>query len=161
VEASVERFPSKRDGWLVAALWAGIAIAIGAPLAIWRTDPRASALALSLGALGAAFALWVLYGTRYWIEDGALRIRSGPFAWRIPLGEITGVEPSRNPLSSPACSLDRLLVRTRRGRWPAGGVLVSPDDKASFLRAMAASCPQLRLAGDRLVAEGPVVASAV
>ncbi|HEX7232134.1 MAG TPA: PH domain-containing protein, partial [Candidatus Binatia bacterium] len=48
--------------------------------------------------------------TRYTITPDMLLVRSGPFAWAIPLREITRIEPTYNPASSPAFSLDRLSI---------------------------------------------------
>jgi hypothetical protein len=55
----------------------------------------------------AAFVLWVLYGTNYTLRDRDLFVRSGPFYWTVRLDSITEIFPTHNPLSSPACSLDR------------------------------------------------------
>jgi len=80
--------------------------------------------------LGAGLPLWVLLGTRYELTPGRLRIRCGPFRWTTPLNEIRAVEPTRNPLSSPALSLvDRLRIDYGRG----SSVMISPRDKARFL----------------------------
>jgi hypothetical protein len=67
--------------------------------------------------------------------------------WRIRYAEISRVEPSASPLSSPACSLDRLLIEYGQRR-----ILVSPLDRAVFVRSLGALCPQLHLDGDRLLA---------
>ena len=40
-------------------------------------------------------------------------IRSAFLRWRIPIGDIESITPTRNPLSSPALSLDRLEIRHR------------------------------------------------
>ena len=93
------------------------------------------------------FMLHVLYTTGYTFDGKELRIRSGPFSFRVPLAEIESVTPSRNPLSSPACSLDRLHVRYRSSKR---GVLVSPADKPGFLHELVSRCPNLRLVGDRV-----------
>jgi hypothetical protein len=92
--------------------------------------------------------LWVLYGTKYTVTSDRLEARSGPFRFQVPLLEIDSVEPSRNPLSSPACSLDRLDIRYGRGRRH---ILVSPRDKVAFLRALLGACPHLELQGDRII----------
>jgi hypothetical protein len=142
-------FVSKRDTWLVSVIWASVAVGGAALLpAVWAARCEPVALVASLvGCIGLALGPWVLYGTRYTFERDRLRIRCGPFRWRVPCPEITRVEPSTNPLSSPACSLDRLLIQ-----YGAGQILVSPLDRAGFLRQLAALCPQLRLDGERLVA---------
>lgn len=90
-------------------------------------------------ALTAAVAVLVLFllfsvfrGTYYVVEHDVLRIVSGPFRWRIPLADITNVEATRNPLSSPALSMDRLKVSYGKRKF----VLVSPEDKEGFIRAL-------------------------
>jgi hypothetical protein len=42
------------------------------------------------------------------------------------------VVPTRNPLSSPALSLDRLRIEYGQGR----AIMISPADKGPFLRAL-------------------------
>jgi hypothetical protein len=58
------------------------------------------------------------------------------------------VKPSRNPLSSPACSLDRLLILWDEDRRR---ILVSPESKQPFLQALASRCSQLQHTGEALV----------
>ena len=141
-------YVSKRDTWLVVVIWAASAIGFGAvAAALWAAcaDPRAlltALVTLPLLALGP----WVLYGTGYATEATELAIRGGPFRWRVAYAEIRLVEPSSNPLSSPACSLDRLLIEYGKRR-----ILVSPLDREGFVSALAARCPQLRREGERLV----------
>jgi hypothetical protein len=65
----------------------------------------------------------------------------------VPIAEIESVKPSRNPLSSPACSLDRLHVRYHSSKR---GVLVSPADKPGFLHELVSRGPHPRLGGDRI-----------
>lgn len=152
---SASSFPSKRDGWLVAVVWIACGVVVasaGLQLvgdeAVWA---RAALAAVLLGV--AAFMLWVLNGTGYRIEERSLHVRGGPFRWRIPLDAIVSVTPTRNPLSSPALSLDRLRVthRTRRGER---GLMISPADKAGFLAALTDRCPHLVRTADGLTARG-------
>lgn len=143
-------FESKRDAWLVALIWGAVLVCGYSALAqFWSGAPlgiRAPAL-IGLGA-SAAFMLWVLYGTRYRLSDTELLILCGPFRYRVLLKEIRSVEPSRNPLSSPACSLDRLAIR-----WGAGGkrILISPEDKSAFMRILKERSAQLDWEGKRLL----------
>ena len=54
----------------------------------------------------------------------------------LPLNEIEEITPTHNPLSSPALSLDRLWISYRRaGKKRA--VMISPEDKEGFLKAVA------------------------
>jgi hypothetical protein len=100
----------------------------------------------------AAFILWTLYGTRYTLTESTLIVQSGPFRWLIDLEAITEVFPTRNPLSSPACSLDRLHIRYGKSRL---GMMISPQDKAGFLQDLVARSPGLKLNGDRVLRDKP------
>lgn len=79
--------------------------------------------------LGAGFPLWLLVSTRYTLTDDVLKIRCGPFGWQIALQDIRNVTPTRNPLSSPALSLDRLQIDYGRGKT----IMISPKDSGEFL----------------------------
>ena len=146
-------FDSKRDTWLALVIWIGAVLAVTAGISQFSSAAsfplRLLVLAFFLSTAG--LMLWILYGTAYSITPDRLHARSGPFRFQIPLAEIDSVEPSRNPLSSPACSLDRLDIRFRQSRR---GILVSPLDKAGFLQALVDACPHLTLRGDRLVRRG-------
>lgn len=77
--------------------------------------------------------LFTIFKSTYYVIAGdTLRIVSGPFKWNIPVADIVGVTPSRNPLSSPALSMDRLKISYGKRKF----VLVSPEDKAGFIRAV-------------------------
>jgi hypothetical protein len=146
-------FPSKRDAWIVAVIWvafaallAGARVMLGSPGPLVARIPLAGFMLLAAG-----FSLWVTYGTRYTVTAAEITVQAGPLRWRIPLAAITSIEPSGNPLSSPAVSLDRLRVVHRDADGRERAILLSPADKAGFLAAVAARCPSLALAGDRLV----------
>lgn len=143
-------FKSKRDTWIVALIWAGALISVFGALTQFTSAASLLTRAAMLVFLGsaAAFMLWVLYGTDYTLTNENLLIRCGPFRYRVALPTIDSVSPSRSPLSSPACSLDRLLIKWNDGRKR---ILVSPSGKTDFLRALDSLCPQLRLDGDSLV----------
>jgi len=145
-------FESKRDAWIVVLIWAGALLSVYGAFAQFTSVapllPRVGMLILLASA--AAFMLWVLYGTDYTLAEGTLLIRCGPFRYRVSLEEIDSVRPSRNPLSSPACSLDRLLIKWKAGRKR---ILISPTPKTEFLRELDRRCPQLRPEGAGLVRE--------
>ncbi|TGD79608.1 PH domain-containing protein [Hymenobacter wooponensis] len=88
----------------------------------------------------AAFLVYLLVPTRYTLTSQELVIISGPIHKRVPLTSITSIRPTRNPISSPALSLDRLEVRY--GKFDL--VLISPADKAGFLAALHQLIPALR-----------------
>lgn len=145
----VQRFPSKRDAWLVVVLWGGVAISVGcvAPL-LPHLSHGAGLAAVGVCAATALLCLWVLYGTYYDLGTEWLRIHSGPFRFRVPIARIEAVVPTHNPLSSPACSLDRFRISWQGGR----GIMISPEDKEGFLRALRERRPDLRRDGQSLLA---------
>jgi len=68
-------------------------------------------------------------------------VRSGFFVWRIPLAEITGLESTQDPLSSPALSFDRLRITYGPGKE----LMISPNDKEAFLQALLRQAPGVRV----------------
>lgn len=127
-------FKSKIDGWFRAVIAlvivAELAVVLGAAMGV--RDPLATT-GIILGSLAVAgLLLSVLLNTSYMVDRGVLTARSGPLRWKVPLDQIQSVEGTRNPLSSPALSLDRLRIRYGKNRF----ILVSPADKAGFLRAI-------------------------
>jgi hypothetical protein len=141
-------FPSKRDAWISAVIWVSSAVLFAAAVQLLRS-PGGAGYRVGLAAVCVAmagFSLWVLYTTSYTLTEAELRIRSGPFRFRVPFDAVREVVPSRNPLSSPACSLDRLRIR-----YGSRSIMISPEEKHAFLEALAERCPELCFDGTRLV----------
>lgn len=143
-------YPSKRDLWIVLLLWFGVAVSLWGVFVLWW-HPVAAWLrwgmsALLLAEVGLLF--WLLYGTRYVLEGESLRIFCGPFRWTVSLEAIDEVKRSRNPLSAPACSLDRLHIQYRGSVL---GTLVSPQEREAFLQDLQARAPHLERDGEGLV----------
>ena len=128
------RFVSKVDGWVIAVMLVAIGGMIWALLSVMITETpwlvRIATAAVTVLVLGLLVSLFTR--THYTIADGELRVVSGPFRRTIPLSAITSIEPSRNPLSSPALSLDRLKISYGNKKY----VLISPADKTGFLSAI-------------------------
>jgi membrane protein YdbS with pleckstrin-like domain len=128
------KFSSKVDSWLIPVMVLAMAGLLAALIAVLVTPTpwpvRVLVAAVSVAVVLLLFA--VFRGTHYTITEQELRIVSGPFRWTIPVDEITAIDPSRNPLSSPALSLDRLKISYGKRKF----VLISPSDKAGFMRAM-------------------------
>ncbi|MDR2250836.1 PH domain-containing protein [Acinetobacter sp.] len=82
------------------------------------------------------FLIWLpIFSTYYLIENNQLIIKSMIFRWKINISDITQIEPTHNPLSSPALSLDRLkIIYMKNGR--IASVMISPKDKEGFLNAL-------------------------
>jgi len=128
-----KRFKSKIDRWLLFLLVAVMVfeIVVMSIAATQAADPL-EATCLIMAALAIVALLGsMLLRTHYTVDGGTLRIACGPFRWKVPIDAIEAVEPTRSPLSSPALSLDRLRIRYGKRR-----IMVSPADKAGFLKAI-------------------------
>ena len=127
-------FKSAVGNWFYLAMVLMVGAAVAAFVLPFITDPSQPVAWLAVGivllALGLPF--WMMVATDYQIDDGLLRIRSGPFRWTLPVDAITSVEPSNSPSSAPALSIDRLRICYDNDRM----ILVSPKDKAGFLQAI-------------------------
>jgi hypothetical protein len=90
------------------------------------------------------FIGWIWFGTGYEISETELKIRCGPFRQRIPLQEIEEIKRTRSPLSSPACSLDRIEIKHGKSKR----VMISPADKENFIKTIIQKSPQIQLDED-------------
>ena len=128
----VERwYASKVDWWLgILLVLAPLAAVGGALIALSSGAP--STVALAGVALMAVIYLGAVFPMRYGIDDDVLIVRYGLIRQRVPLADITLVEPTRNPLSSPALSLDRLMIHYGRRR-----IMISPAARDEFLAELA------------------------
>ena len=150
-------YPTKVDWWIGLILIFTVAVLIGSAVPFFVGPPAQSPLGLGIGILCLALAVWtgwIPFNTNYEIGQTELIIRSAGFRWRVPLDSIVEVLPTHNPLSSPACSLDRLRVNYRNRKGRIRFVLISPREKDEFLRDLADSVPGLELVEDRLVRAG-------
>ena len=126
-------FRSKVDLWLVVVI-----VAVPIMLLDYILDglnipdkfAELSALAIVIAVLG--LLSWLYFSTRYTISGDFLLVKAGPFSWVIPIEDIVSVEPTRNPSSGPALSLDRLLIRYGH----SAELIISPKDKAGFMKEL-------------------------
>jgi hypothetical protein len=131
---AARKFKSKVDSWIPVLILIVIVVQIVAITAAVREAGEPGMItSLILAMIGiAALMAWLLLGTHYTVDRGYIRIVSGPFRWKVPIAEITSVKATRNPLSSPALSLDRISIRYGKRRR----IMISPADKAGFLEAI-------------------------
>ncbi len=129
-----KRFPSKIDAWLVVLLVIAVVGVVGGfvGVVIENEGPMITLIMGGAMLLMVSLILSLLFRTYYSVEGEFLRIVSGPFHWRVPIAEIDSLEPTRNPLSSPALSLDRLRIRYSGSK----SIMISPDDKRRFAKAI-------------------------
>ena len=135
-------FKSKVDTWLVLVVFGSplLSVMIMIFLAVGTRDARPPLLAIPIVIAVFAFVAWIFRRTDYRVEGGTLFIRSAFLRWTIPIADIVSIAPTRNPLSSPALSLDRLEIAHR-----GGNILVSPADKQGFIDALRVANPSIRV----------------
>jgi hypothetical protein len=145
---SVNRwYPSKVDGWIAVALAAGPLMTVAA--LVGTVVAGSGVWAASLGVLVfVAIYAGLVFPMRYGIDDTHVIVRHGLVRQRIPLDAITEVFPTRNPLSSPALSLDRIAIKFGKGFFKSA--MISPAAKSEFLSELAERA-DLRRDNDRLV----------
>lgn len=143
-------FPSKVDGWLLWLVRLTMLVTVGVVMAVTLSqgDRGAAITATAIVLAAHAFVEWIFQSTYYSVDQDYLRIRSGPFRWRVLITDIESIAPSNSMLSSPALSLDRLRVNYRGGKW----ILVSPSDRAWFINALRSVNPRIEVS-DQLAAE--------
>jgi hypothetical protein len=145
-------YRSKVDWWLAVVLCLPPAAAATVCVAAALSGTTAALLAgLAILLLEVGLYFGVFFPLRYGLGGPDLLVRFGLCRLRVPLGDISEVRPTRNPLSSPALSLDRLLVMY--GRF-GDAVMISPADRDRFLDDLA-STAGLRREGDRLTRVPP------
>jgi len=140
-------FRSKVDWWLGLIIVALPFIELAALISAVQSGEREAVLATATGsALVLAIYALLVVPIRYGVDGESLIIRFGVIRRRVALESIREVRPSRNPLSSPALSLDRLKIGLEAG----GYALISPTDREEFLVILAARAGLVRQ-GERLV----------
>jgi hypothetical protein len=123
-------YRSQVDQWLLIVFGVSALVALAACLMlVYYGSLLEWVLAAATLLVGMGLPWWILSSTTYTLTTGFLVIRSGPFHWNIPLRQVTNIKPTRNPLSSPALSLDRLRIECSDGRV----IQISPDDRKRFL----------------------------
>lgn len=128
------KYPSKID------LWVGSVLALAPAILLLEAFFLHSRMIWLVAA-----SVFVVYGlfvfpTNYELGPDALIVRSGLIRRSIPYHEIRQVRASRSPLSSPALSMDRLAIACGSSRT----ILISPRDRAAFLRDLSTRIPDLR-----------------
>jgi uncharacterized membrane protein YdbT with pleckstrin-like domain len=128
-------YRSKVDTWLGVILGA---VPIPLMFIIWKLfhEPVHGKwfIILPIFLIGICLPIALLASTRYTITENTLSIRSGLFKWEIPLKEISTIELTNDPLSSPALSLDRLRIEYGQGKY----IMISPVNKVEFIRDLQA-----------------------
>jgi hypothetical protein len=138
MEAKPMYFASKRDLWLGLLIW-GLMLLGAIPAFL---TPGKGQLIIMIAVI--LFIGWIWFGTGYEILENELKIRCGPFRQRILLQEIKEIKRTRSPLSSPACSLDRMEIKYGKSKR----VMISPADRDGFIKMLIEKSPHINLDED-------------
>ena len=131
-------YKSKVDAWLVAATVGVVAAAVVPCLFV---DFSWAALAIML--LTLALILLALFGIRYEVAGGKLRVSCCRLVMdTIDISKITQIRPTRTLISAPAASIDRLEIRAGRR-----SVVVSPRCKEAFINNLLEINPGIEVKG--------------
>jgi len=128
-------FPSKRDFWLGLLIW-GLMLLAAIPAFL---KPGKGQLIIMITVI--LFIGWIWFGTGYEISEDQLKISCGPFRHRIPIQEIKEIKRTRSPLSSPACSLDRMEIKFGKSKR----IMISPADKENFIKTIMKKSQNIQL----------------
>ena len=127
-------FKSKVDLWLAAVLWGSVAICF---FPVFLEDGLIVGLAIGIPMAIFVLLLWI--NTKYYIRDDQLVIKGVLKDTLIPIESITSVKTTRNPLSAPALSMDRLEINYGRYEF----TLISPLEKERFVEELLKVNPQI------------------
>jgi hypothetical protein len=86
-----------------------------------------------------SFILDLICRTYYFIKDDYLFIRCGIFTTTIEVKSIRKISDSKNLISSPALSIDRLEIIYNK----FDSVLISPKDKAGIINDLKQANPDI------------------
>ena len=88
-----------------------------------------------------AFILHLFFGTHYTIEKNKLKIKCGVFSYKlIEIDEIKEVSKTKNIISSPAPSFDRIEIKY--GKFDE--IIISPKEKLNFANDLAIINPNIK-----------------
>lgn len=132
-------FPSKRDLWLTLVLW-GAALFSIVPAIMDKNF-----IGLIIGLIIAIFIGWLWFTTGYFIGNGKITIKFGPFKKIVHIKDISKINKTRSPFSAPALSMDRLEINY--GKFD--GVLISPINEYEFIHLLLQENPNIQV-DDRL-----------
>ncbi len=87
--------------------------------------------------------IFILFkGIKYTIDKGQLLVKNSIFGTtKINVSEIGEIKETNNPLSAPAGSLDRILVKYS----DSGAVLISPINRDEFIKELLRINPQINV----------------
>ncbi len=144
-------YKSKVDWWLAVLIVGLFLLGIGYVIAgVFHTIKSGSLDYWSIitGALVVILIAFLVWPVNYTLTETKLIVRSGILNSKYDFSILTGAAPSRNFLSSPALSLDRLKI-TYKGK--IGFFMISPVSKEEFMKDLASRANHLAFKNGEVV----------
>lgn len=142
------RFKSKVDVWMWPLLCMPPIAMVSATVSLYMAGDSTWVMMLPFNLLVVAVYGGLVFPMYYELQPNELLIKFGLASYRIPYTDITGVKPSRNPLSAPALSLSRLSIERTSG----SEVLISPVDRERFLQELSSRVTGTKVEAGSIVA---------
>ncbi|MER2121260.1 MAG: PH domain-containing protein [Solibacillus sp.] len=120
-------FKSKVDIWM-AIIFIFVPISM-----IYGVITEPSAVLLLVTAFIIVLLCILFFGTKYVIEKEELIVYGGIYKKRIPIKQIRSLRPTKNPLSAPAMSIDRIEITFDPHIQV---ILVSPKERELFVKKL-------------------------
>ncbi|WP_216831351.1 PH domain-containing protein [Alkalihalobacterium elongatum] len=83
--------------------------------------------------------IWIWFRTGYYVGDGKLKIKYGPFRWTIESKDIKKISKEKSPFTAPSLSMDRLSILY--GNYKE--ISISPINKKELIRILTAENPHI------------------
>ena len=117
-----------------------LSIVLGGALLLMAFGKHWSGLLLMVVLI--AFVAHLFLTTKYTVEGNTLVIQAGFIVKKtIDIRSIRKLAETRNPLSSPAASLDRIKITYNRYDY----LMISPEDKMAFIRHLTSINPAIEV----------------
>lgn len=129
-------FKSKVDIWM-AIIFIFVPISM-----IYGVITEPSAVLLLVTAFIIVLLCILFFGTKYVIEKEELIVYGGIYKKRIPIKQIRSLRPSKNPLSAPAMSIDRIEITFDPHIQV---ILISPKERELFVKKLLEINPSITL----------------
>ena len=123
-------------------IWSGAIFALLPIVMIIGAIKEPDAVAIVVTVLIIVLLAMLFFGTKYVITGDELIIYGGIYKKKIAINQITSLRPTKNPLSAPAMSLDRIEITFNPHMQIA---LVSPKDKETFVKKLLEVNPSIKL----------------
>lgn len=144
-------FRPKIEWWLPTLIF-GV---LGITAVMTLLDPEGGFWAFLVIIVLGLLSFWILFGSRYLVEESKLRIVFGPLRLTYPLDKLVLVRKGglwaqvssfREPRLRLAFSRDNIIIETR----PVGllrRVVISPKNTREFVHLLKERAPQIRVEG--------------